>query len=548
MAITPNTNLFLLKCPLTLSGEHQLDFINQAEQITYFLMLPKIEAEKFSYQRKDSIIRFPANIDSIIEYNYVMYRNSNYGNKWFYAFITDMTYSNDGVTLIHIKTDVWQTWQFDLNYKPCFVEREHTNNDSIGSNLLPENLELGEYVINSTQDLDYNGYGQYKSPFVAIGVSEKFDTFSGVNMIVPFNNAGGKIDGLTSGLTYIIVLNEYDTVHKIIEMYDNNSKADAIVNIFPIPYSYLHDGASDQLDVVTYTYNGVQNTVFTFTSSDDAKLIGEITSYPLNSLNGYTPNNNKLLTYPYMYEKVTNNGGIDVTYNFEDFSNRQVTFRAYASLTQGMSIKLIPINYMGRSETGAYEYGITGQKLPTCSWSSDFYLNWINQQGQNLALQTALSVGQAIIGGASSFSNGISGIAGGLSQTLSAVSNIASALQQERVAKLTPDQSKGNINSGDVNFSIGKSGFTIQDMSIKYEYAKCIDDYFTIFGYKTNEVKLPNITGRRHWNYIKTIGCNILADIPQNDLDEIKRGFDRGITIWHHPNSFMNYNLNNDII
>ena len=53
-----------------------------------------------------------------------MYKNENYSNKWFYAFITGMRYINDNVTEISIATDVFQTWQFDLIYKQSFIERE----------------------------------------------------------------------------------------------------------------------------------------------------------------------------------------------------------------------------------------------------------------------------------------------------------------------------------------------------------------------------------------------------------------------------------------
>lgn len=60
-------------------------------------------------------------------YNYVMYQNSNYSDKWFYAFIVNMRYENDSTTYITIATDVWQTWQFDLTFKPSFVEREMIN-------------------------------------------------------------------------------------------------------------------------------------------------------------------------------------------------------------------------------------------------------------------------------------------------------------------------------------------------------------------------------------------------------------------------------------
>ena len=124
MAIKPETNLFLIKCPLSLSNKHQLTFANLEAQHNYFDSLPKLEIDNISYQRKDSIIRYPAHIDTLLEYNYCMYQNENYSDKWFYAFITNMRYVNDNMTEITITTDVFQTWQFDLVYKQSFVERE----------------------------------------------------------------------------------------------------------------------------------------------------------------------------------------------------------------------------------------------------------------------------------------------------------------------------------------------------------------------------------------------------------------------------------------
>lgn len=127
MAIQPNTNLYLLKCPLELSNKHQLTFTNKNQQFEYFSNLENLEIERISYQRKDSVIRYPAHIDSLLEYNYCMYQNDNYSNKWFYAFIVNMEYVNDNMTNIYIKTDVFQTWQFDLIYKQSFIEREMIN-------------------------------------------------------------------------------------------------------------------------------------------------------------------------------------------------------------------------------------------------------------------------------------------------------------------------------------------------------------------------------------------------------------------------------------
>lgn len=127
MAIQPQSDLYLVKCPLQLSNKHQLTFNNKNEQFNYFRSLPRLEVDQISYIRKDNVIRYPAHIDSLIEYNYCFYQNENYSDKWFYAFIIRMEYVNDNCTNIYIKQDVFQTWQFDLVYLQSFVEREMIN-------------------------------------------------------------------------------------------------------------------------------------------------------------------------------------------------------------------------------------------------------------------------------------------------------------------------------------------------------------------------------------------------------------------------------------
>lgn len=127
MAITPQTNIKLLKVPLEINNKNQITFSNAETQFNYFNNLPKIEEDYCSYQRKDNILNFPHHIDNLMEYNYCMYQNSNYTNKWFYAFISNMEYENEGLTKITLETDVFQTWQFDLNFRESFVEREHIN-------------------------------------------------------------------------------------------------------------------------------------------------------------------------------------------------------------------------------------------------------------------------------------------------------------------------------------------------------------------------------------------------------------------------------------
>ena len=95
MAVTPTTNIKILKCPIELDNKNQLTFASVQAQFNYFNNLPYLEITDSYYQRKDSYIEYPAHIDTLIDYNYCMYQNENYTNKWFYAFITNIKFLKD---------------------------------------------------------------------------------------------------------------------------------------------------------------------------------------------------------------------------------------------------------------------------------------------------------------------------------------------------------------------------------------------------------------------------------------------------------------------
>mgnify|MGYP007037174509 CR=1 FL=1 len=139
-------------------------------------------------------------------------------------------------------------------------------------------------------------------------------------------------------------------------------------------------------------------------------------------------------------------------------------------------------------------------------------------------------------------------IAGAVGSGIGIGSTIANTIGEIHKAETTPPQAHGDINTGDFEFCFQRNSISIYEMSIRPEKARIIDNYFNMFGYKVSTVKTPNITGRRNWNYVKTIGCYIDADIPQTDLQEIKNMFDKGVTFWHNPATFMDYSQNNDII
>lgn len=552
-AITPQSDVYLLKVPLEINDLNQLTFANATAQYNYFNSLPKIAYDDFTYQRKDGVLRIPACFDDIMTYNYVMYRNDAYGDKWFYAFIESMEYANDNVTFVKIRTDVWQSWQFSLTYKPTFVEREHVNDDIEGLHTVPENLELGEYEIVDLRDSPLYDAGLGTENFVPCFCATAFPPNKVANLQSNGRAKGdnGFIGGVYSTLYFFCPLNTTgaDTIIKAYED-DPDITTDAIINVYMVPKCCVNYLSSDFT-----TIDGVEiGALYNFYVTDEFKL-----QQPKVLARDYIPVNKKLLTYPYSFFYVTNKSGEDVVFHYEDFPfetlngvrGRTMTYEKKIVPSTSISAKLYFKNYKGYASdntegTQLYSYGINYGKLPVCAWTTDYYTNWLTQNSINAytGMATGL-VGGAIqtVGGVAS-GNPVSAVNG----LVNIGATIANTIGEFHRAETTPPQAHGDINTGDFNYCFQRNSISFYEMSIRPEVATILDNYFSMYGYKVNAVKIPNITGRRNWNYVKTIGCYIDADIPQRDLEEIKSMFDRGITLWHNPATFADYSQNNDII
>lgn len=527
MAITPSSDLKLLKCPIELDNKNQLTFDNATQQYNYFNSLNKLEVDGFTYLRQNNVIRYNAHIDSILEYNYVMYRNENYSNKWFYAFITRMEYISDTVTNIYIETDYYQTWMFDLTFMKSFVEREHVADDTIGKHTIDEGLETGEYINNG----NIFNISDLRDMFIVLGVSDYTSQKQG--------DVTGQIqNGIFSALEYqAYSTNEQGLIalNNMLKAYDDAGKASAVYTIFMAPTFLDPHWTSETVASHIKDNNVVNNRNYTFNKN-----------YVLDT---YKPKNNKLKCYPYNYLLVTNNNGSNAIYKYELFNTDNMVFNLVSCITTGCSIRLRPTAYNTHGETLSYPNNIEGidlGKYPTCSWISDSYTNWLTQNSVNLAVNGITSAAEIGVGIAA-LTNPASALAGaGL--IASGAGGIANTLMEKHKASLVPDQAMGNINNGDVVTASGENTFDFRYMSIKREYAKIIDDYFSMFGYKVNTLKVPELHSRSKWNYIKTIDINITAYIPQDDLQKIKEMFNNGITLWHDSAHFLDYSQSNPIV
>ncbi len=471
--------------------------------------------------------------------NYVAFNNKSVGNKWYFGFITKVTYINPRTTRITFKLDVFSTWYERFSINKAFIEREHVDDDTVGKHTIPEGLETGDYVVSSYLERGIFAVGNQS--YIVIGLSNLVENFP-----TPSENV---YNGVFSGLTYYILENAQtarDFIKALMEAWEYDA-SQSIYCLFLIPREFI---PYNDVDWRTGTIGGNSLSFGILPSGYDYHVFNDnLTLSVGTNLDNYTPVNNKLLCYPYNYCLASNNAGQTATYNFEDFLDGSAHFRIIGTIGVGCSIRMDPRQYKNGfysdddpvlDNRRFYSYGLSCGKFPTCSWNCDSFTNWLTTQATNIGVKAIASVVQTGIGVAT----------GDMGNVNSGLANAVGTLKSVYDHSLVPDQVQGNINTGDILNSCGANGFSYYRMTIKKEYAAVLDQFFSRYGYRVNEVKTPNLNSRAVFNFIKVGALDelITGNIPASDLEEINSIFRKGVTIFHSYSNIGNYTVNNPIV
>lgn len=508
MYIEPNTEIRLLRnCPLDSNYEHTIYFNTVEEQTQYFFGLTRHLLTGNTYQRvHKGKMRVAHRAEDLYSCNYLMFKNTAFTDKWFYAFIKSIEYVNNVTSEIEYEIDVIQTWFFESELAMCFVEREHSETDNIGDNLVPEPLETGEYVaddFDAVEDLERT----------AIVVAATFDA--------NYEDIGGKTySGVFSGLCYTAFQNDEAGRQTCAEFIAGaGSKSDGIVSVFLMPSKMI---TAENGSAKSYRFSKSKN---------------------IFSVGGYAPvRNKKLFTYPYNFLYVTNLQGNHAVFRYEFFSDSSCNFRVAGDMSCNPQVVLFPENYKGVPEN--YDEKLVLSGFPQLSFNTDTFKAWIAQNGASLAvhtLGTSLGSGVSMIGSAAT-GNAIGTIRNGLSFATS----IAGALATVYEHSIMPNQAHGSTGATTMA-ALGLLNFAFMHKHITPEFAAIIDDYFDKYGYATHRVKIPNRNVRPHWTYTKTIGCEVNGLVPSDDVRKICNIYDKGITFWTKGENVGKYNLDNSV-
>lgn len=502
------------------------------------LRLPSGSNATFSaitYQRVGrNRIRVEAVADWLYNCNYMMFKNTNFGNKWFYAFVTAVEYINNSVSEITYELDVIQTWFYDYMPQACFIERQHTVSDLPYEHLVKENLDFDpEYLCNSTYSRTYN---------LAAGSQAYVGSeFMGMRMCCITADLPNDVEeptglrrfgGIYSGLYVVASYGPAPGTGAVI-LSDNSSEP--ITDSDDNPYSF-------QQFIDTLVDEGHEDSIvsiFQFPDfADPTKSDIEIVLEPATSILGFTPKNTKLLSYPYCYLEVFNGNNQAVKYRYEDFLRKldqsdnhltrtSPTFLLKGSILSSPAAMSVPKYYLGKEENS--QYAVLQEDFPICSWTGDVYAAYMAANQYKMAANVATSAIGGAVGGAVT-GGPIGAIGGGLSGVASSIGNIlASQFDMENM----PTPIHGASNNSSIHIVTGNCKFDYISKCIKPQWAKIIDDYFTRYGYAIHDVAIPNEAARHYFTYVKTVGMSMYADMPADDAAKIAAIYDNGITFWN---------------
>ena len=550
MNIAPDSKIYFLQNIKLDDGYiNTLNWSSLADQERYFRSNTYVFVDALSYIRyADGVIRIKGSMRTFYKCNYMMFQNTSFENKWFYAFIKKIEYVNNSTVEITYDIDVFQTWFAVPRFNNVFVEREHVADDTVGKHTIDEGIPTG-YPISFGQQMFTVG-GSKNIDDLCIVLETTFQLIGDGSISSSLVWLGGVLRG-----AYISVFKktEINSFTKVMQWINNRGLGDGIVAIYLFPEVLLE--LTEVTTGLTYTDGTVIEVPF-FRITELKKYVTAAVSFS-QKIEGYTPKNNKLLCYPYCFAYASNGSGKNITLKYEFDTVGDNIFAARYFAQPGANGTLMAQLSLEDQNASFIETPIGG--FPQVAYSYDKYSDYLALNQNKLEFQKTQMTVNAItgaissgVGGATSgFTAGgvvgaVAGAAVGIGKSVwQSVQGFSQISAEKADIDAQPNGLVGSAQTPDTLVLQERFGLMFHQMCIRPEYAKIIDDFFSRYGYKVSSLKTPSITTRKNWNYIQTVGATIPTEMPADVESKICSILDRGITFWHNPETMLNYDADN---
>lgn len=263
----------------------------------------------------------------------------------------------------------------------------------------------------------------------------------------------------------------------------------------------------------------------------------------------------KLLCFPYRYNLFTDWTTAPLLVKNEFLFNDKITIKERIGLGFNTPRRYYVENY--RKDIEGRECSIA-QALPLEQpIISDAYYNYLLQNKNQISANLTNAKINAVHGGVMATVNGaMSGASmggawgalggalfGGATSAISSAIDISNMMRSENAKQSDIKALPDNVTtSNDCSLAIvdDSTFLSWHRRVIPCDSAERLAQYWHMFGYIVKRVEVPNTRSRLRYNYLKTIGANIVGDIESSYLAQIKAIYDKGVTIWHYSNSDFN--------
>lgn len=570
----------------------------EIQRHNYFYLLPgQIFSNQSLCRINANTFRVQAYYEDLLRYNYMVFTNPKsegvMQSREFYAFVDQINYINENTSEIVFTIDYLMTYMFDFKVQPSFVEREHSETDYMFEHHVEEGLETGEYVEQSITKLadfsdcdigiactidfynlpPFKAYGTLNDEYPYVCFVKNIPALNAngwtlayqpnkTDLAVQFDpkwfqyNYGTMQAGVFQGYTmYRFPKNNSEQVAAFLAALSRLGVADSVKMIVPIPknlvtvkytkpFVFTPDSTIPSTSVTVNV-----DIIEPVSTATDVEFIVDNTTFYKNV------KNNKCFCSPYVKQCLYNYEGGLVEYKpelFQHSTGSKKPFKAYytfeyAAVTGSDTlVRAKPKTY----EQGSTQYALDITNFPLGSWGYSVFDNWYAQNrnsmnwqyaGAAIGLLTSAGIGIATFG-ASTAAIPLITAAGNLAGGVASIGKLVGSVQDKKVL---PNTAQGQI--GNTSFGIAHDLKALA--AVVYictpDYIKIIDDYFTMYGYASHEVKVPNVfanKGRPYFNYLKTQNVTLVPvkDAGNNTkylsseaINTISAILDNGITFWN---------------
>ncbi|WP_298064101.1 hypothetical protein [uncultured Rikenella sp.] len=519
----PNTTVYL--CKNTGVDDHNKPFVTaNQEAATWCGKYLFRELHRYSYQRADErqYIAVELNYNQCIDVDLILWRNVQFEpDRVYFGNVTGIKFVNPECTWIYFQLDPFLTFCGDINWEHSMslIEREHVYQDWNGNDPNFENMGLPE---DFNANLEYRTHkADYTLGDMLIAVRDPYKT---QGEVIP-DFEGDIQDNIYSGLN-VHAFGSADLVNTYLKYVAGSAQSslDNIVDVQMVPRQAYNE------ETITFTYDKPWNE----SEYNNAKCFSsQFCLIAIESMAGETA---------FFKPELMNN-------NFE--------FTQEAKFANGNpGILVYPNSYAGTGNTKLYAFKITD--FPQCAWVGNKYAEWSSVH----MLATAFRIGSGAVGLAAGiggvYFNGMDALTSPTAeaQTIAlgnttrsigsaarSASSIASDFESIGEARKHGTMMGGATQLTNANIAAAFDNFNYDVATYMAfpSYMKAIDNYFTMFGYKTMRLGNPVEHLRPHWNYVKCAKANIEGNIPFIYRIAIEDLLNNGITFWNSSDTIGDY-------